>query len=270
VAVDLQVAPRHSFAAEARLREDAHRRRVVEHHRGLDPVQGEVVEPVRDDQLHRLGRHPLAVVVAADEVAEVGVLEHAADDVVERDPADEVLAEDDPERVAAVGDAVGGDLAQLALLRGERQVVGGAARLPRGEVVDVPAAKLEEGGSVGQRQSAQSDPRAGEVGLRPPGQVRRLGGGASQRWAHAWISSSAGSRSWPIEDSRYCTRMGGPGSTSRATTPRASSSFIRSERRRSDSSGTACAISEKRMPPWSRTCRIAPVQRLPISSTASW
>jgi hypothetical protein len=120
-------------------------------------------------------------VVAADEVAHVGVLKHPADDVVQCDPADEVVAEDDAERVAAVGDTVGGDLAQLALLGGERQVVGGAPRLPRREMGGVQAPKLEQGGSVGQRQGAQADPRAREVGLRASGQVRRLGGGASQR-----------------------------------------------------------------------------------------
>ena len=46
--------------------------------------------------------------------------------------------------------------------------------------------------------------------------------------------------------------------------------FIRSDSRRSESSGTAWAISEKRKGPWSRTPTIAPVQRLPISSTARW
>ena len=46
---------------------------------------------------------------------------------------------------------------------------------------------------------------------------------------------------------------------------------MRSDSSRSDSAGTAWAISEKRIgPPWSITARIAPVQRLPTSSTASW
>ena len=46
---------------------------------------------------------------------------------------------------------------------------------------------------------------------------------------------------------------------------------MRSESRRSLSSGTAWAISEKRIGPWSSsTATMAPVQRLPISSTASW
>ena len=58
--------------------------------------------------------------------------------------------------------------------------------------------------------------------------------------------------------------------TVRCTIPRASSSFIRSESSRSESSGIAWAISEKRNGPSISTRRIAPVQRRPTSSTASW
>ena len=47
--------------------------------------------------------------------------------------------------------------------------------------------------------------------------------------------------------------------------------FIRSDRRRSESSGTAAATWENRIgPSSSRTTTIAPVHRLPISSIASW
>ena len=71
--------------------------------------------------------------------------------------------------------------------------------------------------------------------------------------------------------SSYMTFTGGPGSTWRVTTPRDSSSFIRSERSRSLSSGTAWEISLKRSgPPSRRTATMAPVHRRPISSTASW
>ena len=51
---------------------------------------------------------------------------------------------------------------------------------------------------------------------------------------------------------------------------RFSSSFMRSDSRRSERSGTAWAISLKRIgrPDSSSTYRIAPVQRLPTSSTA--
>ena len=52
--------------------------------------------------------------------------------------------------------------------------------------------------------------------------------------------------------------------------PSASSSLSRSERSRSERSGTSCLISEKRSGPSRRTIRIAPVHRLPTSSTARW
>src|SRR3954454_18938174 len=52
--------------------------------------------------------------------------------------------------------------------------------------------------------------------------------------------------------------------------PSCSSSFKRSESNRSERSGTHSLISEKRAGPSSRTNRIAPVHRLPTSSTAWW
>ena len=52
--------------------------------------------------------------------------------------------------------------------------------------------------------------------------------------------------------------------------PSASSSLSRSESRRSERSGTSSRTSEKRSGPSISTNRIAPVQRLPISSTARW
>ena len=74
----------------------------------------------------------------------------------------------------------------------------------------------------------------------------------------------------PSRVSSYSTRAGEAPPTRRSTIPRASSSFMRSDSSRSESAGTAWAISEKRIgPPWSITARIAPVQRLPTSSTAS-
>src|ERR1700744_3859376 len=45
---------------------------------------------------------------------------------------------------------------------------------------------------------------------------------------------------------------------------------MRADSSLADSSGTACAISEKRSGPSSSTLRIAPVQRRPTSSIASW
>src|SRR5689334_3883084 len=58
--------------------------------------------------------------------------------------------------------------------------------------------------------------------------------------------------------------------TVRCTIPRASSSFIRSESSRRESSGIACALSERRSGPSIRTRRIAPAQRRPSKPPASW
>ena len=91
---------------------------------------------------------------------------------------------------------------------------------------------------------------------------------SSQLRAQRLSSSSAGARSWPFSVSAYCTRTGGPGKTVRSTSAWDSSSLRRSESMRSERSGTAAAIEEKRSDPACiRISRIAPVQRRPISST---
>src|SRR6202034_1838030 len=69
---------------------------------------------------------------------------------------------------------------------------------------------------------------------------------SSQLRAQRLSSSSAGARSWPFSVSAYCTRTGGPGKTVRSTSLCDSSSLRRSESIRSERSGTAAAIVEKR------------------------
>jgi hypothetical protein len=63
-------------------------------------------------------------------------------------------------------------------------------------------------------------------------------------------------------------RTGISGMTVRMTMPSLSSSFSRSERRRSLRPGTIAVISLNRVVPESMARRIAPVHRLPMSSTA--
>src|SRR5665213_2522383 len=94
---------------------------------------------------------------------------------------------------------------------------------------------------------------------------------SSQLRAQGLSSFSAGARSWPFSVSAYCTRTGGPGKTVRSTSAYDSSSLRRSESMRSERSGTAAAIVEKRSdPPCIRISRIAPVQRRPTNSIAWW
>ena len=80
----------------------------------------------------------------------------------------------------------------------------------------------------------------------------------------------ASSRSRPARVSRYSTLPGWRVMTRRSTSPAASSSRSRLQHRRSDIPGTALTIALKRIGPDISIQRIAPVQRLPISSTVSW
>src|SRR5262249_50577881 len=80
------------------------------------------------------------------------------------------------------------------------------------------------------------------AGVRACRAAGRSSGSSSQRRAHSRSSLSAGLSARPISVRRYSTCTGGPGSTVRSTTPRASSSFMRSDRSRAESSGTARGV----------------------------
>jgi hypothetical protein len=107
-AVDAEVADGVALLAEAVLLEDADRARVAGHHRRLDAMQAEVAEGEVHHDAHGLRGQALSVPALGDRVAEIGVLEDAAEDLAERDPADELGVEKDAEGMAAVGERLGG------------------------------------------------------------------------------------------------------------------------------------------------------------------
>lgn len=92
--------------------------------------------------------------------------------------------------------------------------------------------------------------------------------GATQVSAHADSAFSTGLSERPFAVRRYSTRTGVCGITARSTMPSASSSLRRSDSMRLEMSGMARSISAKCDAPANSNCRIAPVQRRPMISTA--
>lgn len=102
--VDAKVAGRVTLVAEAHLLDDPYRTNVARHHCGLDAMEARPPEREPDGQLHRFGRVTPASLLLADPVTDRGVLPRSANDVAERDAADQGTGPEleDPEGVSPV------------------------------------------------------------------------------------------------------------------------------------------------------------------------
>ena len=155
-AVDAEVPLGVALLAEARLLEHAHRAGVPRDDRRLHPVQAHLVEGEADGLPHRLGRVAAAVHRLVDEVAEVGVAEHTAHDLVQRDPPHELRGED-AEREAAVGARPFDPRGDVRALRLERVPELVAHGLPGLEEHAVAHSQLEQRRRVRRLERPQGD-----------------------------------------------------------------------------------------------------------------
>src|SRR5260221_5907874 len=171
---DAQVPQCQPRAAESGLLEDPLRANVRQHRRGLDAMEGELAEGKGDGQLSRLRGIAASVDALGDVVPQVGVVEHAADDVVDGDSPDDLAGSvADREHLARAHAAIG-DLAfdQLSLaLEGEE--LRRPFRLPRAEEISVVQVEPEHAGRV-----PGADPA--ETNLRPLELLHNVAATASQ------------------------------------------------------------------------------------------
>ena len=178
-AADQQVPGRVALQPEARAAGERDRRRVRGLDVGLQPVQRHRAEREVEHELHRLAHQPLAGVARARVVAEVGGLEVAADDLGDREHADEVAVVGAHRREADEVVAAGAVDEVVELVGALRRVGPGLVQ------VAALAHHREERLAVGEREVAEHDAAAGARRARrgedllragppqqPPSQVR--------------------------------------------------------------------------------------------------
>jgi predicted ester cyclase len=162
-AVDAQVADGVALFPEAVLLEHPYGGRVPRHDRRLDAVEAELAEGEVDRDAHRLGREAMTVPTLRDRVAEIRILEDAAEDLAERDTPDELGVEEDPERVTLVGGCVrcrGLDVGELGVERVEAVL---AHRLPLLQEPPVVLDEREQGARVARLEVPEHDPLTPEL-----------------------------------------------------------------------------------------------------------
>ena len=138
--------------------------------RGLQAMQPELATRRPHDRTHHGGGQAAPVERPVDPVAEVRALEGAAHEARERGSADDGAGAriDEHERHGCPGSGalqLGVHVGRLAL-GGEERLA--AERLPRGEVLPVPAIRDGEGGRVGRVERAEQEVIGDESGLDHP------------------------------------------------------------------------------------------------------